>query len=76
MRPPRPAGVAGQWPREPVLRGAPIAGVVAGAGTAQIFVIGLAFGHLARKYSVEASAVAHVTLNALAMLIGLVVPYA
>jgi len=36
----------------------------------QIFAIGLLFGGIARRYSVEASAVAHLTLNAVAVLAG------
>jgi len=38
---------------------------------AQIFVIGLFFGHLTKRYSVEASMVAHVLLNVIAVLGGL-----
>ncbi len=36
----------------------------------QIFVIGLAFGAIARRYSVEASALAHLALNLMALLGG------
>ncbi|MBI5543860.1 MAG: CPBP family intramembrane metalloprotease [Deltaproteobacteria bacterium] len=38
---------------------------------AQIFLIGLALGELARRYSVEASICAHVTLNVTVTVIGL-----